>query len=151
MSFPKPASHTLRTGRVSIQNQVYLVTFVTEGRKHHFKNLYCGRLMIKTLMDTTQVKSLAFVVMPDHVHWLIQLLDEAPLSKVIHRVKSVSAYHLNKTLKRKGRFWQNGFHDHAMRKEEDIRVAARYIIANPIRAGLVTKVGDYSHWDAVWV
>jgi REP element-mobilizing transposase RayT len=141
----------LRSGRVSIQNQVYLVTFVTEGRKHRFTNLYFGRLMIKILMETRQVKSLAFVVMPDHVHWLMQLLDEASLSKGLHRVKSVSAYHLNKTLKRKGRFWQSGFHDHAIRSEEDIRAAARYIIANPVRAGLVTKVGDYSHWDAIWL
>lgn len=107
--------------------------------------------MIRAMMDSKQAKSLAFVVMPDHVHWLIQLLDEASLSKVLHRVKSVSAYRLNKHLKRRGRFWQSGFHDHAIRNEEDIKVAAWYIIANPKRTGLVTKVGDYSHWDAVWV
>ncbi|MFV3290267.1 transposase, partial [Pseudomonas sp. NY11955] len=28
---------------------------------------------------------------------------------------------------------------------------ARYIVANPIRAGLVSRVGDYPHWDAVWL
>lgn len=151
MRSTKPSSNLLRKGRASVQNQVYLVTVVTDGRKHHFVDLYCSRLMIRAMMDSKQAKSLAFVVMPDHVHWLIQLLDEASLSKVLHRVKSVSAYRLNKHLKRRGRFWQSGFHDHAIRNEEDIKVAARYIIANPKRTGLVTKVGDYSHWDAVWV
>lgn len=151
VSYTKPASQLLRKGRTSIENQVYLVTFVTEGRTHRFTNLHCGRLMIRTLMETSRVKSLAFVVMPDHVHWLIQLLDEASLSKVLHKVKSVSAFRLNKHLKRRGRFWQSGFHDHAIRKEEDMKAAARYIIANPRRAGLVTNVGDYSHWDAVWI
>ena len=151
MNYTKQAGHKLRKGRVSIQNQVYLVTFVTEGRKHRFTNLQCGRLMVNTLMDSTRVKTLAFVVMPDHVHWLIQLLDESSLSKALHRVKSVSANRLNRYLKRKGRFWQSGFHDHALRREEDIKGAARYIIANPLRAGLVSNVRDYPHWDAIWI
>ena len=29
--------------------------------------------------------------------------------------------------------------------------AARYLVANPVRAGLVARAGDYSHWDAIWV
>jgi hypothetical protein len=28
---------------------------------------------------------------------------------------------------------------------------ARYIVYNPVRAGLVSRIGDYPHWDAVWV
>nr|EPB97991.1 hypothetical protein L321_00197 [Pseudomonas plecoglossicida NB2011] len=47
--------------------------------------------------------------------------------------------------------WQAGYHDRALRREEDVVMAARYIIANPLRAGLADKVGDYPHWDAVWV
>ncbi len=47
--------------------------------------------------------------------------------------------------------WQRGFHDHAVRREETLRDIARYIVANPLRRGLVHTVGDYSLWDAVWV
>jgi len=47
--------------------------------------------------------------------------------------------------------WQDGFHDHALRREEDLKEVARYIIANPVRAGLVTRVGDYPLWDACWL
>jgi len=43
------------------------------------------------------------------------------------------------------------YHDRALRREYDVVRVARYIIANPLRAGLVDKVGDYPHWDAVWV
>jgi REP element-mobilizing transposase RayT len=102
-------------------------------------------------MGVKQVKTLAFIVMPDHVHWLIQLTDDVALSRVLQTVKSTSARRLNRYLNRKGRVWQDGFHDHAIRKEEDIKKAARYIIANPVRAGLVASVRDYSHWDAIWV
>ncbi|MBB5859537.1 hypothetical protein GGR69_001194 [Xanthomonas arboricola] len=28
---------------------------------------------------------------------------------------------------------------------------ARYLIANPLRAGLVARVGDYPFWDAIWL
>ena len=66
-------------------------------------------------------------------------------------VKSVSAHALNRQLESRGPIWQKVFHDHALRREEDIRRAARYIFANPVRAGLVESVRDFSHWDAVWV
>ena len=147
----KPSNHALRKGRVSLQNQIYLVTFVTEGRKQRFTDFHCARLMVRSLMKSRHTKTLAFVIMPDHVHWLIQLLDKSSLSQVLQAVKSVSGHRLNSHLKCKGRFWQPGFHDHALRKEEAIKDAARYIIANPLRAGLAASVRDYSHWDAVWV
>jgi REP element-mobilizing transposase RayT len=47
--------------------------------------------------------------------------------------------------------WQNGFHDHALRQEEDLAEVARYIVANPLRAGLVERLGDYPHWHAIWL
>ncbi|MEQ7866160.1 transposase, partial [Xanthomonas sp. WHRI 8393] len=35
--------------------------------------------------------------------------------------------------------------------KDDLRLAARYLIANPLRAGLVERVGDYPFWDAIWL
>ncbi|MEH6575539.1 MAG: transposase [Amphritea sp.] len=63
------------------------------------------------------VETLAFVVMPDHVHCLVQL-DKNPLNQTVHDVKSISAHRINRMLGRSGRFWQDGFHDHAVRKYE---------------------------------
>lgn len=151
MTTDNPNSHNLRLGRVSLQNQIYLVSFVTDGRNRRFENFHSARLLISSLQNSKHTNTLAFVVMPDHVHWLIQLLGEASLSRVVQTVKSVSAHQVNRYLGRKGRFWQDGFHDHALRNEEGVVEAARYIVANPLRAGLVKSVGQYSHWDAVWV
>jgi REP element-mobilizing transposase RayT len=47
--------------------------------------------------------------------------------------------------------WQKGFHDRALRREDDLAEVARYVVSNPVRAGLVSKTGAYSHWDAIWV
>jgi hypothetical protein len=38
-----------------------------------------------------------------------------------------------------------------LRREEDVLSVARYIVVNPLRAGLVARVGDYPLWDAVWL
>jgi putative transposase len=58
---------------------------------------------------------------------------------------------VNNRLKRTGKLWQRGFYDHALRKDEDVLKLARYIVANPIRAGIINKIGDYPLWDAVWL
>jgi REP element-mobilizing transposase RayT len=89
--------------------------------------------------------------MPDHVHWLLKLQSSnVSLSKTLSYVKTRSAGFAFKKFGIKG-LWQKGFHDHAVRKEEDLIKIARYIVANPVRAGLVKSVRDYSHWDVVWI
>jgi len=89
--------------------------------------------------------------MPDHFHGLVQLGDGVSLSQEIGRLKGQSARALNEKLIRQGPVWQRAFHDHALRKEEDLRAAARYLVANPVRAGLVSSVKHYPFWDAVWL
>jgi REP element-mobilizing transposase RayT len=95
--------------------------------------------------------TLAYVVMPDHFHWLVQLLRGAELAGVVQSVKGRAASRMNRVTGRAGsRLWQSGFHDHAVRREEDLRALARYIVENPVRAGLVRSVANYALWDSVW-
>jgi len=67
------------------------------------------------------------------------------------QVKGSSSVAINRTLHQSGRLWQPGFHDRALRREQDLQPLARYIVANPLRAGLVKRLGDYPLWDAIWV
>ena len=83
--------------------------------------------------------------MPDHIHWLFALGNKHQLRNVVKIIKSKATIQIGKPI------WQAGYYDHAIRKDEDIANIARYIIANPVRAGLVNKVGDYPHWDAIWL
>jgi len=88
--------------------------------------------------------------MPDHLHLLLRL-GETGLSTVVKRLKARSGVLLNRKIGRAGRFWEPGFHDHALRREEDLITAARYIVANPLRAGLVSRISDYPYWNAKWL
>jgi REP element-mobilizing transposase RayT len=150
---PGPGSKSLRIGRHSQSNGIYFITLTTDQRLPWFTEFDLACNVARALHEKPLIlnsETLCWVVMPDHVHILLQL-REASLHDAIHRFKGRSALRLNSAIGRKGRFWQPGFYDHALRKEDDMLGIARYIIANPIRAGLSRKYGSYPFWDAKWV
>jgi REP element-mobilizing transposase RayT len=145
---------TLRKGRFSSPDQLYFVTTVTAGRESLFLDTRVGRLVVRAMRDaeaTGHVESLAWVLMPDHLHWLLRLCPGGDLGRVVRAAKGPSARAVNAFLGRRGPVWQRAYYDHAVRVEEDVREIARYIVANPLRAGLVRDLGEYSLWDCVWV
>ena len=150
----KKGSSRLRRRRYSSPNQVYHITTTTRGRQKWFQDFALGRIVVDALHREAEVghaKTLAFVVMPDHVHWLMDLNETCSLSTTVSNVKSIAARNINVALSRTGPIWQPGFFDRAMRREEDLTSIARYIVANPLRAKLVKRIGDYPLWDAVWL
>ncbi|MBT2298780.1 REP-associated tyrosine transposase [Pseudomonas fluorescens] len=150
-----PAVHgcRLRKGRVSESGRIYLLTAVTYQRLPVFSDWRLGRLLVDQLRsaeEASMVTSLAWVVMPDHLHWLAQL-HRGSLAELMGRIKSRSSRAVNLACGGQGRLWQRGYYDRALRKDEDLKDAARYIVNNPLRAGLARRVGDYPLWDAIWV
>ncbi len=150
----RPRSSSLRRGRVSLPGHAYLLTTVTNGRVPVFADFAAARAAIGALRacdDAGESKTVAFVLMPDHLHWLM-VLHAPALAPVMRRFKSVGARAINAMRGTPGNtLWQPGFHDHAVRAEEDLRASARYLVNNPVRAGLVDSVMNYPHWDAVWL
>jgi len=150
----RPGHKALRKGRVSLPNQIYLITTTTLNRQRFFDNFIAACAAARCFENTVilgDAKMLAWVLMPDHAHWLIALGHQDSLSIVVNRLKSSSSRLANLALERCGRLWEPGFHDHALRAEEALLDTARYIVANPLRAGLVKRVGEYPFWNAIWV
>lgn len=155
----KPHAKDLRKGRYSENSRIYLITAVTYKRQKIFTDLYLGRIVIKAMQHQHQQQkknSLAFVIMPDHFHWLFSLQNKQNLETIMQSVKGYSGNQIQKTRKEKGEIiekplWQDGYHDHAVRKEEDLQQIARYIVANPLRAKIVNKIANYPLWDAIWL
>jgi REP element-mobilizing transposase RayT len=144
----------LLKGRVSIPSQIYFITTVTSNRIAYFSDFHLARLTVaemRRLDEEGYVQSIAWVLMPDHLHWLIQLSEKQGLSKVAQRFKARSAQSLNKSLQRKGAIWQKAYYDHAVRREEDLQEIVDYIIANPLRKGLVSRIEDYPLWDSIYL
>ncbi|RON50287.1 REP-associated tyrosine transposase [Pseudomonas frederiksbergensis] len=143
----------LRKARFSESGRIYLLTAVTEQRRPVFADWRLGRLLVDQLRsadETSNVTSMAWVVMPDHLHWLVEL-HNGTLAELMCRIKSRSSRSINLRRGDQGRLWQRGYYDRALRQDEDIKGAARYIVMNPLRAGLVKRMGDYPLWDAIWI
>jgi len=116
--------------------------------------LHLSRLVIaemRKIHDQGLVSSLAWVLMPDHLHWLFTLGQPYDLRTAMKLFKGRSARTANKVLHRSGTFWQTGYYDHAVRSDEVLEKLGRYIVANPLRSKLVNSLARYALWDAVWV
>ena len=80
--------------------------------------------------------------MPDHVHLVIAATHSAAhLPTFISRWKQFSGYAY-----RRGHgncLWQPSYYDHVLRDDESTSKAVRYVLENPVRAGLVEAFADY--------
>ena len=87
-----------------------------------------------------------YCVMPNHVHLVVTLPDNAPpLTQTLQSIKSYTAAKANKLLNRTGQFWQRESYDHIVRDAEEMKRVISYVLANPVKAGLVTDWQLWSH------
>ena len=90
----------------------------------------------------------AWVIMPNHVHLLVEPLNSYVLSDILQAIKSISARQANQLLAREGAFWQRESYDHLVRDEADFNHALEYIVQNPVKANLVKQSCEYVHGSA---
>jgi putative transposase len=157
----------------------YLITTVTRAREMIFADAAYAQIAHEDIgfyANKFKAISLAHVIMPDHVHWVVQpseedfnrfALDEsrrggkyaaAPerfyLSKIVEDYKRHTSFAVNGLRGSRGaQVWQDGFRDDGLRKSEAIRAAVRYVVKNPVEAGLAGDPEEYPYlmWDAEWL
>lgn len=85
-----PGHRSLRRGRWSLPHHAYLITTVTHERNPIFRDLCVARILIHEMRYHEQsgwLRSLAWVVMPDHLHWLFILERSCSLAQLIKSLK----------------------------------------------------------------
>jgi len=143
----------LRPGRVSTPGQAYLLTTTTESRAPLFEDFDIAAATCRALHAHAReggLEPLCWVLMPDHLH-LLATLRRGRLTAVVGDLKARLARAANVARGTTRPVWQRGFHDSALRHEEDLLDTARYLVANPVRAGLVRSVRFYPYWYAAWM
>ncbi|PZS70137.1 REP-associated tyrosine transposase [Stenotrophomonas maltophilia] len=146
------ASPALRNGRWSQTGNVYAITAVTHARRRWFHDGANADLLVealRTVERTGRTYSLAWVIMPDHLHWLIELRS-GTLAGCMQILKSRSGRSIATRVDANAPIWQPGYYDHALRSDECLRTQAVYIAANPVRAGLANCLGEYPHAWSRW-
>ena len=98
--------------------------------------------------DGERYRLLAWVVMPNHVHALIETLPGFPLSDIVQSWKSFTAKEANRVLNRSGRFWMEDYFDRYVRDEIHLSATMSYIDRNPVDAGLVRRAQEW-RWSSV--
>jgi putative transposase len=86
---------------------------------------------------------LAYCFMPDHLH--LVAAGEQPSSDVrafVSKAKQASAFAHQRRFGGE-RLWQRSYWDRVLRREEDTWTVVRYVLANPVRAGLVSHPLEY--------
>jgi putative transposase len=144
----------LRKSRTSQVGAIYAITTVTYERQTIFNDFKSARLLIQTLRQSQleqQSETIGFVLMPDHLHWMVRLNHPTKLSRLMMIIKGRSARQINQLRNNKEPIWQKGYYDHCLRDDEDLIKNMRYIVANPLRAGIVQSLKLYPHWDCVYL
>ena len=86
--------------------------------------------------DGKRYRLLAWCVMPNHVHAVLQPMGDHDLPAILHSWKSFTAHAINKLLGRSGPVWQSEYYDHLVRDQQDLIHHVAYVRENPVVAGL---------------
>jgi REP element-mobilizing transposase RayT len=108
-------------------------------------------LVQQTIMfhDAERYRLIAWCIMPNHVHAVIETLEGWLLDDILHSWKSYSAHEANKILRRSGRFWFPEYFDRFIRDPVHLCRAIEYCENNPVKAGLVVAKEKW-RWSSAW-
>lgn len=159
----------------------YLITTITRRRERLFEDERFARIAHEDIAFYARkfgMISVAHAIMPDHLHWVMHPSTEdferfvreeqakgnrskyghEPerfyLSKIMEDYKRHTAHLINELRDAPyAEVWQEGFRDDALRIPDAIRGAVRYVILNPVKAGLAERAEDYAYlaWNADWL
>jgi putative transposase len=123
----------------------YFLTFCTYQRRRLFVSLdrvAAVRTHIERASFEQRFAITAYCFMPDHFHMLAEgQADDSDCRRFIARAKQYSGYHYRAEFQQ--RLWQRYGFERTLRSDESAISVARYILENPVRAGLVERIEDY--------
>jgi putative transposase len=130
------------------EGQIVFITQIVEHRHPVFTNPDLVFLLLRSWRRTKErhpFEMLAYVVLPDHFHFLIQPKGDANFSQIMHALKLsfTLSYKRQTNATAPFKFWQKRFWDHVIRSETDLENHIHYIHFNPVKHGYIS---DPAQW-----
>lgn len=123
----------------------YALEFTTEQREPLLKEKAAIDLVAAQFLRAAQERSFVLVtycLMPDHAHVVVDgERDDSDCLAFIKLAKQYSAYYFKQSFGR--RLWQRYGYERFIRDEMERALTIRYLLANPVRAGLVSDPRQY--------
>lgn len=126
----------------------YFITTVTQDRNPIFAYQINAELLVNILTYfkfKNNYNISAFVIMPDHVHFIIQPLCEDTISDIMKNIKGNFSRFYNKLNSLSGTVFQKGYYDTVIKSDIQLNETIKYIHDNPIKKDLVSKPGEYQY------
>ena len=142
--------HGLR--RLQQSGQSHFVTFTCYHRRPGFASACACDLFMEVLENMRRrfaMRVYGFVVMPEHVHLLINEPERGVLADAIHYLKLSFAKRVHGQCPElpAGVFWQKRYYDRNIRNEREFTEKLRYIHRNPVKRGLVKEAAEWK-WSS---
>ena len=142
---------TIREKKHRLEPEIYTgqiivaFTLCVKDRREIFVNIKFFKEIESILKDQLKkfiCKAYLYVFMPDHAHLLLGGNDNhSDVKKCVDSFKQKSGFWLFKNYPEYK--WQKDYYDHILRKDEDLTTQMKYILNNPVRAGIVENWKDY--------
>lgn len=129
-------------------NMVYFITIVTEERRPIFLRHVTCDLFINVITYQKiayDYKVYGFVIMPEHIHLIIQPVGAKNISEIMKNIKGSFSRFYNKVNNNKGSIWQRRFYDKGIRSEQALLETINYIHNNPLRKELIGNISEYKY------
>ena len=147
MTFDLPRRQRIRLAHETyrVVGAVCSITIGVAARAPIFADRLVAGAVVEVLKQyafKTGVPVYGFCMMPDHVHLVLGPSPACDIVTFVGRFKNLAqraAWRLGVT----GAFWQHGFWDHFLRREEQVEIVVKYVLHNPVRSGFVTRWDEY--------
>jgi REP element-mobilizing transposase RayT len=137
----------LRIGRTTVAGMGYFITKCVHDQ--NIVVLYEPEIAV-ILINSFQwmithyyMKVGGFAIMPEHYHLILAATGSKSLSQLMRSINQYSGRKINSLLHRSGKFWAEGFYDHAFRIRRDYEIQIKYIHDNPVKKGLCKNPEEY--------
>ena len=128
-------------------NNVYFITTITKNRKPIFNDKLACDLFINLITYYKlkySCKIYAFVIMPNHIHFIIQISNNISISTFMKLLKGTFSRYYNELSKNNSTsIFQEGFYDNIIKNEFELNSIIDYIHNNLIKANIAYEYKNY--------
>lgn len=127
---------------------VSLIAITTRDGQPHFEDFWKGRALVNELDHLHRLGfayTLAYLVLPDRLGWMVRLGRPWSLREVIQRFKERTARRLDQPV------WNPGYRQTPVRSRGELESLAWRLAETAVSCGLAERIEDYPLWDHAWI